>query len=87
MPVRILVVVALVAVWAVGGSVALAFAHCANMAAPCVAPCGTAATIEEAPSASILGLPMSLGPQAGPRLSVLALRGLDPVPRTLRLLA
>ena len=87
MPVRMLVVVALVAIWAVGGSVALAFAHCASMAAPCEAPCGTTATLEDPASDLVSTPPVRVEPQSGLRQPTMASRQLDPVPRPFRLSA
>jgi hypothetical protein len=88
MRVRLVVVVALLAVWVLWGSVAVAFDHCAMMGALCEAPCGL----------GVLGLPSvvpslpQLVPTAVPSpLDQLAPTatpaGLDPVPRSVRLSA
>jgi hypothetical protein len=81
---RMLVIVALLAVWVLWGSVAVAFDHCAMMGALCEAPCGL----------GILGLPSVIPslPQLVPTTVSPPLvqsaptatpAGLDPVPRSL----
>jgi hypothetical protein len=80
---RLLVVVALLAVWVLWGSVAVAFDHCAMMGALCEAPCGL----------GILGLPSvvptlpqlvptSVSPPLDQRVPTTTPAGLDPVPRS-----
>jgi hypothetical protein len=85
---RAVVVVLLLAVWALWGSVAVAFDHCAAMGALCDAPCGLGGpslptVIPTLPTPEPTALVPSLeqpAPTASPR-------GLDPVPRSLRLSA
>ena len=83
MRLRILVVVALLGVWLLWGSVAVAFDHCAMMGALCEAPCGL----------GILGLPTvvpslprmvptSVSPLLDQNVPAAAPAGLDPVPRS-----
>lgn len=85
---RMLLVVALLTVWVLGGSVALTLDLCPNMAAPCEAPCGLGATlVENAASGAVPLPPAALEALSGPGLQTCAVRGLDPVPRPLRLSA
>jgi hypothetical protein len=83
MRLRLVVVVALLAVWVLWGSVAVAFDHCAMMGALCEAPCGL----------GILGLPTvvpslpklaptSVSPPLDQKVPTAAPAGLDPVPRS-----
>ena len=82
---RVLLVLALVALWTLVGPIALAFAHCATMAAPCASPCALGAIVVEAPSSGPVSAPPAiLEALSGPSLSKLALPGLDPVPRPFR---
>ena len=82
MRLRLVVVVAVLAVWVLWGSVAVAFDHCAMMGALCEAPCGL----------GILGLPTvvpslprlvptSVSPLLDQSVPTAAPAGLDPVPR------
>lgn len=88
MRVRVLLVVALLTVWVLGGSVALAFNDCATMSAPCEAPCSLgAALVENAASGAVPLPPAALEALSGPGLQTCAVRGLDPVPRPPRLSA
>lgn len=74
--------------WTLLGPVALAFAHCSTMAAPCAGPCALSAIVLEAPaSGSVADPPAILESLPGPSLLTFALPGLDPVPRPLRLFA
>ena len=87
MRLRVLLVVVLVGLWALWGSVALAFDHCVAMGALCEAPCGSATVVEDPSCGTASGPPATFEPLSGPSLSMLAVRGLDPVPRPLRLSA
>ncbi len=84
MRLRLVVVVAVLAVWVLWGSVAVAFDHCAMMGALCEAPCGL----------GILGLPTvvpslpqlvpsSVSPLPDHNVPSPVAAGLDPVPRSL----
>jgi hypothetical protein len=84
MRLRLVVVVAVLAVWVLWGSVAVAFDHCAMMGALCEAPCGL----------GILGLPTvvpslprlvptSVSTLLDPSVPSATPAGLDPVPRFL----
>jgi hypothetical protein len=85
---RVVFVVAFLAAWVLLGSAALALAHCATMAGPCEAPCGAGPTLVDTGRSGHASAPptcLELLPTPGP--STLAPRGLDPVPRPLRLSA
>jgi hypothetical protein len=81
---RLVVVVALLAVWVLWSSVAVAFDHCAMMGPLCEAPCGVGilglpSVIPSLPKVvptTVSPLPDQSAPTATPA-------GLDPVPRSL----
>jgi hypothetical protein len=84
MRLRLVVVVAVLAVWVLWGSVAVAFDHCAMMGALCEAPCGL----------GILGLPTvvpslprlvptTVSPLLDQNVPAAVPAGLDPVPRSI----
>jgi hypothetical protein len=82
---KALLVLALVALWTLLGSAALAFAHCATMAAPCAGPCVLTAIVLEVPvSEPVSAPPVIIEAPSGPSLAALALPGPDPVPRPFR---
>jgi hypothetical protein len=79
-----LLFVVVLGVWALWGSVALAFDHCMAMSTVCEAPCGLTAFVEPVPALvgpaplATVSLPLPL------RLSTTALPAPDPVPKSLR---
>jgi hypothetical protein len=88
MHVRVLLVLMLVGLWTLLGPVALAFAHCSTMAAPCAGPCALSAIVFEDPvSRPVVAPPAILESLHEPGRLTVALPGPDPVPRPLRLLA
>jgi hypothetical protein len=84
MRLRLVVVVALLAVWVLWGSVAVAFDHCAMMGPLCEAPCGLGivALPSVIPSLPQL-LPATVLPPLDQRAPTTTPAGLDPVPRSL----
>jgi hypothetical protein len=86
---KVLLVVGLLVIWALGGSVALALDHCSAMGASCEAPCGLvgATLVENTGLSAVIIPPATLATPSGPTLQTRAVRGLDPVPKPLRLSA
>lgn len=84
MRVTVLLFVVVLGVWALWGSVALAFDHCMVMTTLCAAPCGLTVFVEPVPALvgpaplATVSLPLH------PRLSTTALPVPDPVPKSLR---
>jgi hypothetical protein len=84
MRLRLVVVVAVLAVWVLWGSVAVAFDHCAMMGVLCEAPCGLGVLGLPAVMPSLPQLvPMSGSPLLDQRVPTATPSGLDPVPRSL----
>jgi len=88
MRLRILVVVALLAVWVLWGSVAVAFDHCAAMGPLCDGPCGLGIPGLPGAMPPLLRLePTIFTPPLEQDLPTASPHGLDPVPRSIRLSA
>jgi hypothetical protein len=79
---QVLLALVLVGLATLLGPVALAFAHCSTMAAPCMGPCALSAIVLEVPvPRPLLAPPAILEARSVPNLASAALPGLEPVPR------